>query len=546
MEKAFKRKMQAILGTVILLLILIILGVMNINYQDTKMTNLIGKQEKLNMAETAHYRWAMNLSQAMLNETEFTGEHDETKCDFGIYLYGGDVVGNPSMEEFYENVEPVHKKLHQSARGIIELNKTDKKAAMEEWNKTILPSITTLIDLLEEEISDAEQGVIHVHNMLLVYYGLMILTTVATVLVIFYNIFKTYNYVEEDIVKPIMDIKSEAHRLAEGQLTLEFHVKTENELLDLAGSLEGAVSEIKKYISAVEYGMAAFSEGDFTTECPIEFKGDFKPIQTSIESFQEKINKALLEIGRVAHLVGGKAEDIALGATELAQGAEYQANSVVELSEIVEEVKQQIINSADYAKKADSYGLQTGETIEKSSQEMVQLVQAIEKIGNVSTDISNIIKTIDEISSQTNLLALNASIEAARAGEAGRGFAVVADEIGKLAKQSAEASQDIARLINQSLVYIEDGQSYAKQMDSGFGIVADSSHKILKMVGQIANESQEEAEAVERISDNITRISNIVSTNLATSEESSATGQELNTQSANLSALLSQFKFKEV
>ena len=545
MEKAFRKKMKMILGTVIFLLILIILGVMNITYQDKKMARLIDEQEKLRNAETAHYRWAMTLSQSILTDTEFTGQHDETKCDFGIYLYGEDVKGNSKKQDFYEKIEPVHKKLHESAKKIISLNEINEFQARKTWNEDILPSISSLIVYMDEEIAVAEEGIDHIGNMLLVYYGLMILTTVATVLVIFFNIYKTYKYVDEDIVKPIMDIKSEAKRLAEGELSLEFHVRTENEMLDLAHSLENAVSEIKKYISAVEYGMEAFSEGNFTAECPIEFKGDFRPIQTSIDSFKERMNATLSEIGRVSLLVEGDAENIAYGATDLAQGAEYQSNSIHELSAIVDEVKSQIIKSAHYAKEADAYGMKTGEIISKSSSEMSQLVEAIEKIGNVSTDISNIIKTIDEISSQTNLLALNASIEAARAGEAGRGFAVVADEIGKLAKQSASASKNIADLIKQSLQYIENGQTYAKQMNHGFELVAESSHNILQMVGQIANESQEEAEAVERISKNIMEISNIVSANSATSEQSSASSQELSSQATVLNNLLSQFKFKD-
>ena len=83
-------------------------------------------------------------------------------------------------------------------------------------------------------------------------------------------------------------------------------------------------------------------------------------------------------------------------------------------------------------------------------------------------------------------------------------------------------------------------------MNAGFKIVADSSHKILQMVGEIAKESQEGAQAVEQISKNIIEISNIVSTNSATAEESSAAGQELSAQATNLNNLLSQFKFKEV
>lgn len=73
--------------------------------------------------------------------------------------------------------------------------------------------------------------------------------------------------------------------------------------------------------------------------------------------------------------------------------------------------------------------------------------EIIIKLGESGVAIGKVIKVITSIAQQTKLLALNATIEAARAGEAGKGFAVVANEVKELAKETAQATEDISQKI---------------------------------------------------------------------------------------------------
>ena len=99
----------------------------------------------------------------------------------------------------------------------------------------------------------------------------------------------------------------------------------------------------------------------------------------------------------------------------------------------------------------------------------------VDRLGERSKEIGEIVDTMTGIAEQTNLLALNASIEAARAGEHGRGFTVVAGEVGKLAQESKESAEKIARIIKEIQNDTEDA---VNSMRTGREAVVEGAHSV--------------------------------------------------------------------
>ena len=113
-------------------------------------------------------------------------------------------------------------------------------------------------------------------------------------------------------------------------------------------------------------------------------------------------------------------------AEQMAQGAELLAQTLELVGHRVESAHEAAAN----ADAASEKGSEIAETLEGSTREIGKLVALIKGISD-----------------KTALLAFNAQIEAARAGEAGKGFSVVSEEVGQLARQTENATKDIAKIV---------------------------------------------------------------------------------------------------
>ena len=303
-------------------------------------------------------------------------------------------------------------------------------------------------------------------------------------------------YITRGITRPVSAMVAMATKMADGDLTQRVQVVGNDEIADLGNTFNGFSEKLQGIIRELT-GNASTLAGAST---------ELSTTATQMASGAE-------ETTNQSATVAAAAEEMTANMKNISGSTDQMSNNVRSVAAAVEEMTASISEVAKNAEKAAGVSDEAKQLAEQSNSQIGELGSAADEIGKV-------IEVIQDIAEQTNLLALNATIEAARAGDAGKGFAVVATEVKELAKQTADATDDI--------------RARVEGIQSSTGEAVNAIQEITTVVQNVNDVSREIAEAVEQQNVTTAEIAQSISSTSEASEtvtigvsESAAASQEI-------------------
>ncbi|HWW96455.1 MAG TPA: methyl-accepting chemotaxis protein, partial [Edaphobacter sp.] len=295
-------------------------------------------------------------------------------------------------------------------------------------------------------------------------------------------------------------------------------------------------------------------------------------LATAMQQMQTNLSGIIGTVVQTAGSLTGSAASMRTAGDQIhrrmdqqSQQTQQAATAMQEMSASIAEVSRHTQSAAETARSAAETARDGGAIVKQVLGSMNSIATAVSDtsatvglLGDDSRRISQIVTVIDEIARKTNLLALNAAIEAARAGDQGRGFAVVAGEVRRLAESTAQATGEIATMIQG----IQDRTRTAiASMESGTGTVeqgvvtttqaGEALEKIIgmaervdRMITQIAIAASQQAVAADQSSASLDAIHSHSHENLTEMATTAAGIESLRTTAVTLEQQVDRFNLK--
>ena len=331
---------------------------------------------------------------------------------------------------------------------------------------------------------------------------------------------------------------------------------------------------LERNVLEVLDAMERFSEGDLSVGLVVERDDAIGRLRLGVNKAVLNIRSMVQQVREVLDSTVVTSRQIQMETNELARGAEEQINQTLlvagaaqQMAQTVSASNTSIAEASDIAQRSGTEAHEGGRIVRDTFAGMDEIVttvgisaRTVQSLGRSSEQIGAITRVIEQIADQTELLSLNAAIEAARAGRHGRTFAVVAQEVQRLAERTAQATSEIAKVIehNQREVetaveamsrvggQVEKGKELVDKAGSALDAIIDNAERMLACIQQVRASSEEQSSTTAHISENVETISRVTHSAVRGNQSVATSVQELSTMIEDLQQRVARFHLEGI
>lgn len=247
----------------------------------------------------------------------------------------------------------------------------------------------------------------------------------------------------------------------------------------------------------------SIGNGDLSVRVPVIYDDEvgkvakaFNKMADSIQDLIKQLHWAGIQLSTSTTEIAATAKQQEITALEQESTTKQIAVTAKEISATTGDFAKTMKDISDTAEKTSSLAIVGKDGLLQMEMIMRQMVEAASNIAaklavlnEKATIITGVVTTIAKVADQTNLLSLNAAIEAEKAGEHGRSFSVIAREIRRLADQSANATLDIEKMVNEMVSAVSAGvtgvDKFTAEINTGVNQVNTASEQLSKIIEQV-------------------------------------------------------------